>query len=120
LREIVSYRDGGPKWHTASISFEDAMRTLLTLLFAVAGGLTLSGIVTDLYWLVARPTKSAKDGLFYWVVMAVAGPTVMIENSTRSFISKKAAPLVYMTVLGISIYWAFMIGLFGLAVYNVI
>ena len=91
------------------------MHGLIVILFAIAGGLTTSGIVANLYRVAVRPSQNAREGMAYWVIMAIAGPTVLIENSTRSFIAKKAEPLVYAAALGISLYWAFVIGLFALS-----
>jgi hypothetical protein len=96
------------------------MHGFMVFLFAIAGGLTTSGIVANLYWMAVRPSQNAKDGVAYWIIMAIAGPTVLIENSTRSFIAKKAEPLVYAAALGISLYWAFVIGLFALTLYVVV
>ena len=96
------------------------MHGLIVFLFAIAGGLTTSGIVASLYRIAVRPSQNAKEGIAYWVIMAFAGPMVLIENSTRSFIAKKAEPLVYAAALGVSLYWAFIIGLFALSLYVVV
>ena len=67
------------------------MRHLLLLLFAVAGGLTLSGIVANLYRMVAEKAAGPRRDRAYYAVMVLAGPSVLLENATRSFRKKECA-----------------------------
>ena len=84
-------------------------------LYLIASGLAVSGIVANIYWLVAKP-KDGEQGIVHWLVMAVAGPTVWIDRATRTFLSKKFAGAVYALMISAFLYWAFVIGLFTLSV----
>jgi hypothetical protein len=90
------------------------MNEFLVFLFLIASGLTVSGIVANIYWFVAKP-KDGEQGLAHWVLMAVAGPTVWIDRGTRTFLSKKSAGVMYALTISICLYWAFIIGLFTLS-----
>ena len=76
------------------------MHTLLLLFFAIAGGLALSGIAANLYRILARRPKSRAERLFYLGVMAVAGPSVLIDNATRSFRGRNCSRGAYAFALG--------------------
>jgi len=87
------------------------MHTFLLLLFATTGGLTLSGIVANLYRLLARKPKDQVEKIFYFAVMIFAGPSVLIENATNSFRKKACSNMAYIFAIGLSTYWSFALGL---------
>lgn len=87
------------------------MRHFILALFAVAGGLTLSGIVANLYRLVARSPRVGTKRWAYYSVMLFAGPSVLVENSTRSFRSKECSRGAYAFALALAAYWSFVLGL---------
>jgi hypothetical protein len=87
------------------------MRNFTLLLFAVAGGLTLSGIAANLYRLVAQKPSGGLAIYAHYAVMVFAGPSVLFENSTRSFRKKECGRAAYGFALGLALYWAFMLGL---------
>jgi hypothetical protein len=87
------------------------MKNLQLVLFALAGGLTLSGIVANLYRLVAKKPKSRAATWVHYGVMALAGPSVLFENSTRSFRKKDCSRAAYGFAVAIATYWAFILGL---------
>ncbi len=87
------------------------MRNLELLLFAVAGGLTLSGIVANLYRLLGKKPSGAVATCAHYAVMVFAGPSVLFENSTHSFRKKECGGGAYGFSLGLALYWAFMLGL---------
>jgi hypothetical protein len=87
------------------------MKNIPLVLFAFAGGLTLSGIVANLYRLVAKKPQSRAATWAYYAVMALAGPSVLFENSTRSFRKKDCSRAAYGFAVGIAAYWAFILGL---------
>jgi hypothetical protein len=91
------------------------VQELLVFLFAVASGLTVSGIVANIYWLVMKP-KDGEQGIAHWLVMAIAGPTVWIDRVTRTFLSMKSAGMMYALTIFVCLYWAFVIGLFTLSI----
>ena len=87
------------------------MRNFVLLLFSVAGGLTLSGIVANLYRMGVKkePQGHAARCAFY-AVMMLAGPSVLVNNSTRSFRKKECSRMAYGFALGLATYWSFMLG----------
>jgi hypothetical protein len=87
------------------------MRNVILLLFALAGGLTLSGIAANLYRLLAKKPSGSWATYTHYVVMVLAGPSVLFENSTRSFRKKECGRAAYGFALGLALYWAFMLGL---------
>jgi hypothetical protein len=82
----------------------------LILLFAVAGGLTMSGIAANLYRLLARKPVSRPETVVYFAVMALAGPSVLFNNATKSFRSKACSAAAYAFAVMITAYWSFALG----------
>jgi hypothetical protein len=87
------------------------VRHFILLLFALAGGLTLSGIAANLYRLTAKKPSGGWTTYLHYAVMMLAGPSVLFENSTRSFRRKECSGAAYGFALGLALYWAFMLGL---------
>ena len=87
------------------------MKNISLALFAFAGGLTLSGIVANLYRLLAKEPQGRAATWVYYAVMALAGPSVLLENSTRSFRKKDCSRAAYGFAVGIAAYWALILGL---------
>jgi hypothetical protein len=87
------------------------MRYFLLMLFAVAGGLTLSGIVANAYRLVAKKPQSGAARWIFYAVILVAGPSVLFHNSTRSFRKKDCSRTAYGFAVAVTGYWAFMLGI---------
>ncbi|MBV9550459.1 MAG: hypothetical protein JO256_12390 [Alphaproteobacteria bacterium] len=86
------------------------MNALLLSLFATTGGLALSGIVANLYRLLARKPKSSPERAFYLGIMALAGPSVLIDNATRSFRRKNCSSVAYLFAICLTLYWSFALG----------
>jgi len=87
------------------------MRNFLLLLFSLAGGLTLSGIVANLYRMaVKKEPKGRLASWGYYLVMLLAGPSVLVNNSTKSFRKKECSRMAYGFALGLAAYWSFMLG----------
>jgi hypothetical protein len=86
------------------------MRHLLLLLFSLAGGLTLSGIVANLYRLLAKKPQGRAATWAYYAVMLLAGPSVLLGNATHSFRKKECTRAAYGFALGLAAYWSFMLG----------
>ena len=86
------------------------MRNFVLLLFSVTGGLTMSGIVTSLYRLLAKKPQGRAATWAYYGVMVLAGPSVLLENATHSFRKKECTSSAYGFALGLAAYWAFMLG----------
>lgn len=87
------------------------MRNIILLLFAVAAGLTLSGIAANLYRMLAKKPVGRAGTYAHYAVMLFAGPSVLFENSTRSFRRKECGRAAYGFALGLALYWACMLGL---------
>ena len=87
------------------------MHNFMLLLFSLAGGLTLSGIVANTYRIVASKPQSKGATAAYYGVMLFAGPSVLFENSTRSYRQKECTAIAYGFALALAGYWAFLIGL---------
>ena len=87
------------------------MKQALELLFAVAGGLTLSGIAANCYRILARKPVSRTETLIYYAVMSVAGPSVLFNNATRSFRAKACSTAAYVFAVAVTGYWSFALGL---------
>ena len=88
------------------------MRILQILLFSFAGGLALSGIVANLYRILARkPTGSAAAAACHYAIMVVAGPSILFENATRSFRTKACSGASYGFAVAIAAYWALLLGM---------
>lgn len=86
------------------------MRYFQMLLFSFAGGLTLSGIVANLYRALARKPQSRIGRWCYYTVMALAGPSVLLDNSTRSFHTRSCSVAAYGFAVAVAGYWAILIG----------
>jgi hypothetical protein len=86
------------------------MTYLMMLLFATAGGLALSGIVANLYRLLARKPQGTPERVFYLGVMVFAGPSVLIDNATRSFRKKDCSKAAYGFAMALTTYWSFALG----------
>jgi len=86
------------------------MRNILLLLFSLAGGLTLSGIVANIYRLMGAKREGRAGTITYYGVMLLAGPSVLLDNSTRSFRRKECSRMAYGFALGLAAYWSFMLG----------
>lgn len=87
------------------------MRDLLILLFVIACGLTASGLVANVYRILARKPGSSPETVLYYVVMVVAGPSVLFENATRSFRAKNCSAVAYGFAVALASYWSFGLGL---------
>lgn len=87
------------------------MKYVLELLFAVTGGLTLSGITANLYRILARKPATAPERVLYLAIMTVAGPSVLFQNATRSFRTQACSSAAYAFAVAIASYWSLALGL---------
>jgi len=90
------------------------MHEVTVFFFAIAAGLTLSGIVANIYKLVVRTAKGLPETTLHWIIMVLAGPSVLFENASQSLRTKKCSVPGYCFAIGLSLYWSFAIGLFML------
>jgi hypothetical protein len=94
------------------------VRQAAMLLFSLAAGLTLSGIAANLYRLFARKPESRLEHILYLAVMALAGPSVLINNATRSFRGKACSAAAYLFAVTITGYWSFALGAIVLSIFK--
>lgn len=87
------------------------MHQFVIFLFALAGGLTLSGIIANLYRMVGRKPDGMVQTAVYYGVMIFAGPSVLFENATKSFRARDCSRIAYGFAVAIAGYWAFALGL---------
>jgi hypothetical protein len=86
------------------------MQSFMLVMFTIASGLTLSGIVANLYRLMAREPKNTVQSVVYYAVMVFGGPSVLFDNATRSFRKKECSGLGWVVALGLATYWAMVLG----------
>ena len=86
------------------------LRDMTVLMFALAGGLTLSGIIANVYRMLARKPQNRAETVLYYAVMAFAGASVLLENATRSYRKKDCSAPAYGFAMAIVGYWCFILG----------
>ena len=87
------------------------MRQAIILLFALAGGLTVSGIAANLYRILARQPSTRPETILHFAVMAVAGPSVLFNNATKSFRGQACSKSAYAFAIMVAGNWSFALGL---------
>jgi hypothetical protein len=93
------------------------MHDFIVFLFAIAVGMTASGLIASIYRLTAGEPKTTLGTAVYYAVMVVAGPAVLAGNSTKSFRKKQCSKAAYAVALALSGYWSFAMGVYFLAVF---
>jgi hypothetical protein len=87
------------------------VRDTMVLLFAVTAGLTLSGIIANIYRILARKPQSRGETALYYGVMVLAGASVLLENATRTYRKKDCSAPAYGFAVAIVGYWSFVLGI---------
>ncbi|HXS07488.1 MAG TPA: hypothetical protein VN723_11915 [Rhizomicrobium sp.] len=87
------------------------LRDMTVLMFALTGGLTLSGIIANIYRMLARKPQTKGETVLYYAVMAFAGASVLLENATRSYRKKESSAPAYGFAVAIVGYWCFILGI---------
>ena len=84
----------------------------IVALFAIAAGFTASGIVANLYRLMAgkTPGKLAKNA--YWAVIAVAGPILLLEKAAQAKRARSLPHYAFWMASALCGYWSLAIGIF--------
>lgn len=95
-------------------------RDILLVAFATLAGFTASGILGNLYRLVASEPTTLSGRLGYVAVMVFAGPNVLFESAANSFRAKDCSRFAFWLAASIAAYWSFALGMIviqvGLAV----
>jgi len=86
------------------------MHNVIVLLFTIAAGMTASGIFSSLYRMIASEPQTWIGTCLHYVVMVIAGPVVLISNSTKSFREKRCSKPAYALAWALSAYWSFITG----------
>ena len=89
---------------------------LMVALFATTAGFAASGIISNIYKLLAKKPDSTPGRIVYLSVMTVAGPTVLFDNAARAWRSKDCSAVAFWLAAAISGYWSFALGLFVLQI----
>lgn len=88
------------------------MHDVLVALFITTAGLTASGIVANVYRLLAAKHKTLNGKAVYLAVMVVAGPSVLFDNAAKSRRKKECSTAAFGIASAVSLYWSLAIGLF--------
>ena len=86
-------------------------RDVLLVAFATAAGFTASGILANLYRLIAKKPQTITGRVSYLAVMVVAGPNVLFENAANSLRTKDCSRFAFWLAASIAAYWSFALGM---------
>jgi hypothetical protein len=86
------------------------LREMVALFFSISAGLTLSGIIANIYRILARKPESRGETALYYGVMVLAGASVLLENATRSYRKKDCSAPAYGFAVALVGYWSFIMG----------
>ena len=92
------------------------MHALVVLVFAVAIGITCSGVVANIYRMCASQPKTTAGVLIETAVMIFGGPVILIGNATQSFKKKNCSRAGYAFAVLLCGFWSFATGLFVLEI----
>jgi hypothetical protein len=93
------------------------LHDITLLLFAFAGGLTVSGLVVSCYR-VFGTVAAEENPLVYYPVIAFAGASILMENVTRSLHRKQTNLAGCALAAACSFFWSSMIGVLLLSAYG--
>ena len=88
----------------------------MIFLFTIASGMTVAGLLSSIYSLLASEPTTKLGTFVHYAVMVIAGPVVLAGNSTKSFRKKECSTAAFALALALSAYWAFATGTFILSV----
>jgi hypothetical protein len=81
------------------------------LLFAITAGFTASGIVSNLYRLIAGERKEGIGRTVYYASLVIAGPSVLFENAAKAWREKSCSRLAFWLAAAVAGYWSLALGL---------
>jgi len=93
------------------------MHEYIVFFFAVSAGITASGLLASIYRLIAGEPKTKIGTVLHCAVMVIAGPVVLVSNSTKSYREKKCSKAAYALAIALSFYWSFITGVVILSVW---
>lgn len=86
------------------------------LFFAVASGITFSGLVSNIYRLFGWQPKTTAGVVLETAIMVFGGPVVLVGNATQSFKKKNCSKAGYVFAIALCGFWSFATGVFILEV----
>ncbi|HUO89489.1 MAG TPA: hypothetical protein VMU08_09970 [Rhizomicrobium sp.] len=86
-------------------------KDILLIGFATLAGFTASGILSNLYRLVAKKPQTSAGRLGYAAILIVAGPNVLFENAAASYRKQDCSSFAFWLAAAIAAYWSFALGL---------
>jgi hypothetical protein len=87
------------------------MHYFIVFLFTIAAGMTASGIIASVYRMIATEPQTWVGTCLHYAVMVIAGPVVLIANSTKSFREKQCSKPAFALAMALGVYWSFTTGL---------
>ena len=87
-------------------------KDIMLVAFATLAGFTASGIIANIYRIVANKPETMGGRIGYIAVMVVAGPNVLFENAATSFRAKACSSFAFWLAAAIAAYWSFGLGMF--------
>ena len=107
MRGTLSAMDCPTKSGWGSNLYED----IALVVFATLAGFTASGILANLYRLVAHKPATLGGRIGYVAVMVIAGPNVLFQNAASSFRANDCSTFAFWLAALIAAYWSFALGL---------
>jgi hypothetical protein len=92
------------------------LHDLTAVLFMATAGLTVSGIVANLYRLAGAKPEALAARAAYMAIMVVAGPSVLFHNAVLARRKKNCSRAAFWLAAALSFYWSLALGVFTLAV----
>jgi hypothetical protein len=86
------------------------------LFFAVATGVTFSGLVANIYRMFVLQPKTTAGVILETAVMVFGGPVVLVGNATESFKKKNCSKAGYAFAVALCGFWSFATGVFILEI----
>jgi hypothetical protein len=93
------------------------MHDFIVFMFCIAAGVTASGLISSIYRLVASEPETRLGTILHCAVMVIAGPVVLVTNSTKSYRDKRCSKAAYAMAIALSAYWSFVTGVILLSVW---
>jgi len=90
-------------------------RDCMLVVLATLAGFTASGILANIYRIIAKKPEGVVGRVSYFIVMTVAGPNVMFENAATALRAKKSSAIAFWFTVALTSYWSFTIGLLIIA-----
>ena len=92
------------------------MNQMWVVLFSIAIGFSVSGIVANLYRVLGFKAVSRPEHILRALVLVIAGPCVLVENALAGVLGKQWKLVHFWTATAGAAYWSLAIGLFVLEV----